>query len=241
MSLRLPSNLSGSRRDFLRQLGRLGSAVPASLLLTGLRDAAALQRSPASPASRKPQSSPDHAAGFSFTDISARAGLGGAINLFGGVTHKHLLLEETGCGVALFDYDNDGWLDVFLVNGTRFEGISQQHQPANFLFHNNRDGSFADVTEKAGLIRSGWGQGCCVGDYDNDGYDDLVVTYWGGIVLYHNNGDGTFTDVTEKAGFMQKGLMTRWNTGRCFLDYDRDGYDDCFIANYVSFVHEITP
>src|SRR5207249_10939486 len=186
MSLRLLSNLSGSRRDFLRQLGRLGSVVPASLLLTGLHDATALQRSPASPASRKPQSSPGHAERFYLTDISARAGLGGEINVFGGVTHKCLLLEETGCGVALFDYDNDGWLDIFMVNGTRFEGISPQHQPSNFLFHNNRDGSFTDVTEKAGLLRSGWGQGCCVGDYDNDGYDDLVVTYWGGIVLYHN-------------------------------------------------------
>src|SRR5437667_11998554 len=108
MSLRLPSNLSGSRRDFLRQLGCLGSVVPASLLLTGLRDAAALQRSPASPASRKPQSSPDHAAGFYFTDVSSQAGLGGAINVFGDVSQKRWLLEETGCGMALFDYDNDG-------------------------------------------------------------------------------------------------------------------------------------
>src|SRR5207249_10642985 len=215
MSLRLRSNLSGSRRDFLRQLGRLSSVVPTSLLLTRLRDATALQRSPASPASRKPQSSPDHAAGFSFTDISEKAGLGGAINVFGGVTHKRLLLEETGCGVALFDYDNDGWLDISMVNGTGLDGISAHQQQANFLFRNNRDGSLRDVTEKAGLIRSGWGQGCCVGDYDNDGFDDLVVTYWGGIVLYHNNGDGTFTDVTEKAGLMQKGPMTRWNTGCC--------------------------
>src|SRR5438874_1897609 len=241
MSLRLSSNLSGSRRDFLRQLGRLGSVVPASLLLTGLRDAAALQRSPASPASRKPQSSPDHAAGFSFTDISAKAGLGGAINVFGGVTHKRLLLEETGCGVALFDYDNDGWLDIFMVNGTRLEGISPQHAPSNFLFHNNRDGTFTDVTEKAGLTRSGWGQGCCIGDHDNDGYEDLVVTYWGGIVLYHNNGDGTFTDISEKAGLKQNGPTPRWNTGCCFVDYDRDGHLDLFVANYVNFNQETTP
>src|SRR5438093_659710 len=241
MSLRLLSNLSGSRRDFLRQLGRLGSVVPASLLLTGLHDATALQRSPASPASRKPQSSPGHAARFSFTDISARAGLGGAINVFGGVTHKRLLLEETGCGVALFDYDNDGWLDIFMVNGTRFEGISAQHQPANFLFHNNRDGSFTDVTEKTGLIRSGWGQGCCVGDYDNDGYDDLVVTYWGAIVLYHNNGDGTVTGVTQKAGLVQNGPAPRWNTGCCFVDYDRDGHLDLFVANYVNFDPRVAP
>ncbi len=241
MSLHRRTNLSGSRRDFLRQLGWLGSVVPASVLLTGLRDAAALQRSPISPASQKPKSSPDHLAGFHFTDIAAQAGLGGAINVFGGVTHKRWLLEETGCGVALFDYDNDGWLDIFMVNGTRFEGISPLQQPANFLFHNNRDGSFTDVTEKAGLLRSGWGQGCCVGDYDNDGYDDLVVTYWGGIVLYHNNGDGTFTDVTEKAGLMQNGPTPRWNTGCSFVDYDRDGHLDLFVANYVNFDPGVAP
>ena len=234
-------NLSGSRRDFLRQLGWLGSVVPASVLLAGLHDAAALQKSPASPASRKPKSTPDHVAGFHCTDVAAQAGLGAAINVFGGVTHKRWLLEETGCGVALFDYDNDGWLDIFMVNGTRFETISPQQQPANFLFHNNRDGSFSDVTEKAGLLRSGWGQGCCVGDYDNDGYDDLVVTYWGGIVLYHNNGDGTFTDVTEKAGLMQNGPTPRWNTGCCFVDYDRDGHLDLFVANYVNFDPRVAP
>src|SRR5260370_39684371 len=124
MSLHRRSQLSRSRRDFLRQLGWLGSVVPASVLLTGLRAAAALQRSPVSTASRKPGSSPDQVAGFYFTDVTAKAGLGGAINVFGGVTQKRWLLEETGCGIALFDYDNDGWLDIFLVNGTRFEGIS---------------------------------------------------------------------------------------------------------------------
>jgi hypothetical protein len=180
-------------------------------------------------------------AGFHFTDVTAQAGLGGAFNVFGGVTHKRYVLEETGCGVALFDYDNDGWLDIFLVNGTRWEGISPQHQPSNFLFQNNRNGSFTDVTEKAGLIRSGWGQGCCVGDYDNDGYDDLFMTYWGGIALYHNNGDGTFTDVTEDAGLLQKGPTPRWNTGCCFVDYDRDGHLDLFVANYVNFDPRIAP
>ena len=241
MSLHRRGNLSGSRRDFLRQIGWLGSVVPASVLLAGVRDAAALQGSPASPGSRKPESSPIHVAGFQFTDIAAQAGLGGAINVFGGITHKRWLLEETGCGVALFDYDNDGWLDIFMVNGTRFEGISPQHQPANFLFHNNRDGSFTEVTENAGLLRSGWGQGCCVGDYDNDGFDDLVVTYWGGIVLFHNDGDGTFTDVTQRAGLVQNGLAPRWNTGCCFVDYDRDGHLDLFVANYVNFDPQVAP
>src|SRR5437667_944138 len=189
-----------SRRDFLRQLGRWGSVVPASALVPGLGETLRLQRSPASSTIKKPGTSPEPAASFYFTDVAAQAGVGNATNVFGGVAHKRYLLEEIGCGIALFDYDNDGWLDLFVANGTRFEGISPEHQPSNSLFRNNRDGSFTDVTEKAGLLRSGWGQGCCVGDYDNDGYDDLLVTYWGGIVLYHNNGDGTVTDVTQKAG-----------------------------------------
>jgi enediyne biosynthesis protein E4 len=239
MSLHRRSSLSGSRRDFLRQLGWLGSVVPASALLAALRDAAAFQRSSA--ASGKSENNSGHAAGFYFTDVAAQAGLGEAINVYGGLTQKRWLLEEIGCGVALFDYDNDGWLDIFLVNGTRFKDISPQHQPANFLFHNNRDGSFTNVTEKAGLLRSGWGQGCCVGDYDNDGCEDLVVTYWGGIVLYHNNGDGTFTDVTQKVGLVQNGPTPRWNTGCCFLDYDRDGHLDLFVANYVNFDPRLAP
>jgi hypothetical protein len=227
-----------SRREFLR---RLGSTVPASALLPMLHSATPLQRSPAPRVGRTPKGSPDHDAGFYFTDVTAQAGLGKAVNVFGGIKRKRYILEEIGCGVALFDYDNDGWLDIFLVNGTRFEGISPQNQPTNFLFHNNRDGSFGNVTEKAGLIHSGWGQGCCIGDYDNDGYDDLVVTYWGGIVLYHNNGDGTFTDVTERAGLAQKGPRQRWNTGCCFVDYNRDGYLDLFVANYVNFDPRIAP
>jgi hypothetical protein len=223
---------SGSRRDFLRRLGSLGAVAPASALLSRVQQAVALQKSPGASANRKSQNS---SADFAFIDVTAQAGLGGALNVFGGLTRKRWLLEEIGCGVALFDYDNDGWLDIFLVNGTRFEDISPQHPPSNFLFHNNRDGSFTDVTQKAGLTRSGWGQGCCVGDYDNDGFDDLVVTYWGGIVLYHNNGDGTFTDVSQKAGLVQSGPTPRWNTGCSFLDYDRDGHLDLFVANYVTF------
>ena len=222
-------------------MGRLGSILPASAFLPGLYGVRALQKSPASSASRKAEAGPAQLAGFSFKDIALEAGLAGAVNVFGGVTHKQYILEETGCGLALFDYDNDGWLDIFMVNGTRLEGIPPSHQPTNFLFHNNRDGTFTDVTEKAGLARSGWGQGCCVGDYDNDGYDDLVVTYWGGIVLYHNNGDGTFTDVSEKTGLVQKGPQPRWNTGCCFVDYDRDGHLDLFVANYVNFDPQVTP
>lgn len=214
----------------LRRILQLGPAIPASLL------SPALARSLAKSVSKAAGNS----AGFSFTDIAAHAGLAKAVNVYGGLDRKQYILEETGCGVALFDYDNDGWLDIFMVNGTRFEGIVPGNQPSNFLFHNNRDGTFTDVTEKAGLVRSGWGQGCCIGDYDNDGCDDLVVTYWGGIVLYHNNGDGTFTDVTEKCGLVQSGTK-RWNTGCCFVDYDRDGHLDLFVANYVNFDPKITP
>jgi len=227
-----------SRRDFLRNLGRLGIIAPAIGLPPGLPRIRALQKATAN---RKSESIPAQVAGFSFSDIAVQAGLAGAVNVFGNIARKQYILEETGCGVALFDYDNDGWLDIFMVNGTRLEGISSQKQATNFLFHNNRDGTFTDVTEKAGLARSGWGQGCCIGDYDNDGYDDLVVTYWGRIVLYHNNGDGTFTDVTEKTGLTQKEPQPRWNTGCCFLDYDRDGHLDLFVANYVNFDQHATP
>ena len=135
-----------------------------------------------------------------------------------------------GCGVALFDYDNDGWLDIFLVNGTTTDG---SRQPKSFLFRNNRDGTFTDVTSKAGLTHSGWGQACCVGDFDNDGWDDLFVSYWGRNVLYRNNGDGTFTDISAKAGVA--GSTNRWGAGCCFLDFDRDGHLDLFVANYVQF------
>jgi hypothetical protein len=165
-----------------------------------------------------------------FTDITERAGLGRAINVSGSRTSKKLLLEEMGCGVALFDYDNDGWLDIFLVNGTTTDGA---RQPKSYLFRNNRDGTFTDVTLKAGLNHSGWGQACCVGDFDNDGWDDLFVSYWGRNVLYRNNGDGTFTDISTPAGLADTG--NRWGAGCCFLDFDRDGHLDLFVANYVQF------
>jgi hypothetical protein len=201
-----------SRRQFLQVLGGTGVTV-----LAGIHDL--------------------HAANANlpvvFTDVTAASGLLSAKNISGSVTNKQFLLEEMGCGVALFDYDNDDWLDIFLVNGTSFVPAERDRHPTSYLFHNNRDGTFTDVTKKAGLTRSGWGQGCCVGDYDNDGYDDLFVTYWGHNVLYHNNGDGTFSDVSEKAGVA--GTGNSWGAGCCFLDYDRDGYLDLFVANYVNF------
>ncbi|HEY7212500.1 MAG TPA: CRTAC1 family protein [Bryobacteraceae bacterium] len=177
--------------------------------------------------------------GVLFRDVSPQAGLAGAKNVSGSPGNKQFLLEEMGCGVALFDYDNDGWLDIFLVNGSTFESSGAGKKYTSFLFRNNRDGTFTNVTEKAGLTHSGWGQACCVGDYDNDGFDDLFVSYWGRNVLYHNNGDGTFTDVTKKACLTQDRL--RWGAGCCFLDFDRDGHLDLFVANYLNFDPEKAP
>jgi enediyne biosynthesis protein E4 len=168
--------------------------------------------------------------GVEFVDVARRAGLN-AQTIYGGIKKNKYLLETTGCGVAFYDYDNDGWLDIFLVNGWRLEGFPKGQEPVCHLFKNNRDSTFTDVTLKAGLARSGWGQSVCIGDYDNDGYEDLFISYYGKNALYHNNGDGTFTDVTDKAGVGGKG--TRWNTGCAFVDYDRDGRLDLFVANYI--------
>jgi hypothetical protein len=166
----------------------------------------------------------------SFVDVAKQSGLN-AETIFGGVGKNKYLLETTGCGVAFYDYDADGWIDIFLVNGWRLEGFPKGDEPTCHLFKNNRDGTFTDVTSKSGLGRSGWGQGCCVGDYDNDGHDDLFVSYYGQCALFHNNGNGTFTDMTIKAGLTQS--KTRWNSGCAFLDYDRDGHLDLFVANYI--------
>ena len=168
--------------------------------------------------------------GVSFVNVAKEAGLN-TKTFFGGEHKNKYLLETTGCGVAFYDYDNDGWLDIFLVNGWRLEGFPPGQDPTSRLFKNNRDATFTDVTAQAGLLHSGWGQGCCVGDYDNDGFEDLFVTYFGKNVLYRNNGNGTFTDVTEKAGVAGNGK--RWNTGCAFVDYDRDGHLDLFVANYI--------
>jgi hypothetical protein len=169
---------------------------------------------------------------YAVQDVARQAGLN-FLQVCGGDLTKKYILETTGSGVAFFDYDNDGWLDIFLVNGSSFDLSSTTQQPSNKLFHNNRDGTFTDVTEKAGLKHSGWGQGVCVGDYDNDGFDDLFVTYWGEDVLYHNNGDGTFTEVGRNAKVA--GDASRWSTGCAFLDYDRDGKLDLFVTHYVNF------
>ena len=149
------------------------------------------------------------------------------------------IVEANGCGVAFYDYDNDGWPDIFVLNGTRLDGLPLGAKPTNRLYKNNRDGTFTDVTEEAGLVRSGWANSVCIGDFDNDGNDDLFVTYWGQNVLYRNNGDGTFTDVTEEAGL--GGFPDRWNAGATFIDYDRDGHLDLFVSNYVDIDLERVP
>jgi enediyne biosynthesis protein E4 len=170
--------------------------------------------------------------GLKFVDVAQEAGII-AKTIYGGERKNKYQLENTGCGAAFFDYDNDGRLDVFLVNGTRLEGFAASEAPTNHLYHNNGNGGFTDVTAKAKLTRTGWGQGVCVGDYDNDGYEDLFVTYWGDNVLYRNNGDGTFADVTRKAGLFDD--KRRWGSGCAFVDYDRDGNLDLFVANYLAF------
>jgi hypothetical protein len=178
------------------------------------------------------------APGLRVADISRKAGLNTKM-VFGGDLTKKYIIETTGSGAAFLDYDNDGWLDIFLVNGWRLEGFGNDPKPINHLYHNQHDGTFVDTTQKAGLDKSGWGQGVCAGDYDNDGNIDLFITYWGQNVLYHNSGDGIFTDVTEEAKLKQP--KARWGTGCAFLDYDRDGFLDIFVANYVDFDPETTP
>jgi len=167
-----------------------------------------------------------------FVDVAKEAGLTSRTVLVGHES-KDFLLSTTGGGIALFDYDNDGWLDVFVVNGWGLKDFPKNEEPTNHLYRNNRNGTFTDVTEKAGLVRHGWGQGVCVGDYDNDGNLDLFVTYYGRNVLYHNNGNGTFTDVTHESGLLQP--EEHWNTGAAFLDYNRDGHLDLFVSNYVDY------
>jgi hypothetical protein len=212
-----------SRRDFLQRFGAL--LVAASEPGLAISQPLASQGGGQGP--------------IVLTDVTAAAGLAKALNVSGRPADKQFLLEEMGGGVALFDYDNDGWLDIFLVNGSSFDPNVRDRKPTSYLFRNNGDGTFTDVTQKAGVTQSGWGQGCCVGDFDNDGFDDLFVSYWGRNVLYRNNGNGTFTDVTDRAGVA--GPPHQWGAGCCFVDFDRDGRLDLFVASYVTFEPERAP
>ncbi len=167
---------------------------------------------------------------FSFTEIAERAGFT-VPTIYGGQKTNQYLLETTGCGAAAFDYDNDGWLDLFVVNGTTLEGFPKGKEPTSHLYRNRRDGTFEDVTAKAGLALIGWGQGACAGDYDNDGHEDLFVSFWGQSRLFRNKGDGTFEETTNRAGL--ESPRKRWGGGCAFLDYNRDGRLDLFVANYI--------
>ncbi len=175
----------------------------------------------------KPSGLPFHAR---FTDVALQAGLKG-VAVGGHPDRCDYIIETMSCGAAFFDYDNDGWLDVLVLSGSRHG--DPPANASNRLYRNNRDGTFTDVTEEAGLFRTGYAYGVTVGDYNNDGHEDLFITYWGQNVLYRNNGDGTFTDVTKEAGLLNAG--TRFGSGCAFLDYDRDGRLDLFVANYVGF------
>jgi hypothetical protein len=171
-------------------------------------------------------------AGVTFQEVTAKAGIRFVHN--NGAFGKKYLPETVGPGVAFIDYDNDGWPDIFLVNGSDWPGHAAKHTTPK-LYHNNHDGTFTDVTHKAGLDVEMYGIGVAVGDYDNDGYDDLFVTAYGQSRLFHNNGNGTFTDVTQKAGLSG---VTEFSTSAALVDYDKDGRLDLVVGNYVQWSPE---
>jgi len=210
-----PSSNHSARKVLLR--------LASALLLLGAQSSLAVRGA----AAETPPSQP----AAHFVDIAQKSGLT-MKEVFGGITTKKYIIETTGTGVAIFDYDNDGWPDIFIVNGTTLEGFPPGQGPTSHLYRNNHDGTFSDVTVKAGLTATGWGQGVCVGDYDNDGWEDLYVTYYGKNRLYHND-HGAFREVGEPAGVAGSGKS--WGTGCAFVDYDRDGFLDLMVANYVDF------
>ena len=173
------------------------------------------------------------------TDVAERAGLR-ETSIYGGIDRKRFIIETNGAGVAFIDVDNDGWIDALVPSGVRLKDGTRELErhppgaaPVSRLYRNNHDGTFTDVTARAGLRASGWASSVCVGDYDNDGRLDLFITYFGANVLYRNRGDGRFEDVTARAGLPAGG--TRWGSGCTFVDYDRDGRADLFVANYLRF------
>ena len=220
-------------RPFAQQAPGAGGQKPAA----SSRQAYAAEARPAPKGAASPVTGTP--LGVQFVDVAKDAGLN-VETIFGGEHRNKYLLETTGCGVAFYDYDQDDWLDIFLVNGWRLEGFAKGKEPYCHLFKNNRDGTFTDVTMGSGLEhKTGWGQACCVGDYNNDGWNDLFVSYYGQNALYRNNGNGKFTDVTKEAGLEQDRL--RWNSGCAFLDYDKDGHLDLFVGNYIDLDLKTTP
>jgi enediyne biosynthesis protein E4 len=218
-----------SRRTFGRLiLGSTISAATERLLAQGVATHTAKPLARPAPSGR-----PFNA---HFVDVAASAGLT-APTIYGAADSKKYILEATGCGCAFIDYDNDGWMDIFILSGTRLEGAPPG--TTNRMYKNNRDGTFTDVTERTGLTAVGWASAVCVGDYNNDGFEDLFCTYFGQNRLYRNNGDGTFTDVTKASGLWTE--QARWGAGCSFLDYNRDGHLDLFVSNYVRFSFEHAP
>ena len=166
-----------------------------------------------------------------FEDISEKAGLTTWTHKMGGPA-KEYIVETKGSGVGLIDYDNDGWLDIYVVNGSTFNALDGKETPPHAaLFHNNHDGTFTDVAAKAGVTNDRWGTGVAIADFDNDGWPDIFVSNWGKNRLYHNNHDGTFTDVAEKAGVQ----LGNWSSGATWGDYDGDGRLDLFVAGYLHY------
>ena len=218
-----------TRRTFVQV--SLGSAMSAA---TGRALAQGIASHTTKPVARgAPSGRPFNA---HFVDVASAAGLTAPV-VYGALEQQKYILETIGCGCAFIDYDNDGWMDIFLLGGTRLDGPPDG--AGNRLYKNNRDGTFTDVTEKAGLKAVGWASAVCVGDYNNDGFEDLFCTYFGQNRLYRNNGDGTFTDVTAAAGLMTP--QPRWGAGCSFLDYNRDGHLDLFVSNYIHFSLEHAP
>lgn len=222
--------MSTTRRSFLL----LSLCTAADQVFAGQEQQGIATRDIQPQARPAPSGRPFHA---QFTDVAQQAGLRAPI-IYGGIDSKKYIVEANGCGCAFIDYDNDGWTDIFLLCGTRVEG--DPPEATNRLYKNNRDGTFTDVTEKAGLKAAGWANGVCIGDYNNDGFEDIFCTYFGQNRLYRNNGDGTFSDVTESAGLLQPG-PPRWGAGCAWVDYNRDGHLDLFISNYIRFSFEHAP
>jgi len=221
-----------TRRNLILTVAGLAGAA-----MTGVSRAAFAQGISSRGVKAQPRGKPSGRPFFSrLTDVAKQAGLIHPV-VYGGVGSKNYIIEVVGCGVAFIDYDNDGWVDLFVLSGTRLDG--DPPGATNRLYKNNRDGTFTDLTSKAGLVRTGWASAVTVGDYDNDGSDDLFVTYYGRNVLYHNNGNGTFTDVTEKAGLGQTSV--RYGSGCTWVDYDRDGRLDLFVATYLNTTLEKLP
>jgi enediyne biosynthesis protein E4 len=212
----------------MRLLAALTGMIAAGIWFSAADPAQSKHTGSKPDASRPATSKSVPGAAAQFADVTRAAGID--FHLTCGSLEKRYIMESMCGGVAVFDYDNDGWMDIFLVNGSTVEDLRTDKCHASRLYRNNHDGTFTDVSAKAGLTHCGWGFGVAVGDYDNDGWEDLYVTYLDSGVLYHNNHDGSFTDVTAKAGVANPG---RWGTSAAFGDFDNDGNLDLYIANYV--------